>query len=194
MNICLVLVLLAVSAMPSDAGQPLKQEQYLDANARYRSARHHHGHRFHTRHIRSPRIHERSSNVMPPSKMAEASVEPFDWKDYQPPIRWADVDVSTVLKPNDFVNFPPDPAPFKLPADPPVVKDYAPQEDWSKRKMFYTFALFLLAILITGSAREIGMLKTYHKVRPHKLRAAHKRPVWMPMWVWRQRNTLSKLT
>lgn len=166
MKLSYVLVLLMLSVMPVLAGQSLKltkQGDYLDSNARYRSTRHHYGHRSHTRRISRPSIYEPTRTNLPAPAVAETNLEPFDWEDYQPPVRWGDVDISAVLKPNDFVNFPPDPAPFKLPPDPPIAKGYFPQEDWVLRRTFYIFALLIMAVLCTGAAREIAMFKTCHK-------------------------------
>lgn len=103
-------------------------------------------------------------------------MEPFGWKD---PVRWWDVDVSTVLKPMEFISFPPDPGTFKLPDDPPIVKQYYIPDAFPK--WYYTFALFV-------------MLSTCHKACANALTQVRKRPSWMPAWVWRQRNALRDLT
>lgn len=173
--------------MPSSAENSFTSGDYLNANARYRR---HHVHHSRLRHRNHTPIHEYSRTRSPAPEVASTSVATFDWKE---PIRWTDVDVSTVLKPNDFVNFPPDPAPFKLPPDPSTTKDYAPP-DWVGRRMFYLFALLLMAVLCTGAAREIGMLKTCHKRYPSLLAKVRDQPKWMPSSVWKHREALRNLT
>lgn len=162
MKLSYVLVLLTVSVMPSSAENLFSPTQgdYLDSNARYRSTRHHHGRRSHSRPRRSSHIYEPNRYVTPSTPVAKADMAPFDWENYQPPVRWTDVDFSTVLKPFDFVNFPPDPAPFKLPADPPNTNLLLePPEQGT----LYLFALAILAVLGTGAASEVNKLRTCHK-------------------------------
>lgn len=181
MKLPYVLVLLAVSVMPSSAGQSLKRptlEQYYDAHARYRPTRHHHGHRYYSRHYRSINNTKLRRPSLPTPEVAAASMEPFDWK-IQSPVRWADVDVSTVLKPMEFVVFPIDPAPFRLPADPPIVKQYYFHDVFPKWS--YTFALLI-------------MLSTCHKSCANALTRVTRKPKWMPSSVWRDREVLRNLT
>lgn len=156
----LLLILLMVSAMPSSA------------EARKKHAHHH---RIRHTHV----VYEPVRTRLPPKEVAPASVEPFDWRYYQPPVRWGDVDVSTVLKPMEFIVFPPDPAPFRLPADPPVVEQYHFYDVFPK--LSYTFALLI-------------MLSTCHKACAGALTRVSKRPKWMPSSVWRQREALRNLT
>lgn len=148
-----------VSVMPSSAdARRHSLEQHYDANARYRSTRHHHGHRIHSRHIRLPVDTKLRSLSVPAPEVANTSLEPLSRQDE---VRWTGVDVSELLKPMDwYVSFTPDPG-SKL-TEPPVL---ILKESVDRRYTFYLFALFIMAVLGAGSARELSLLRTCHKQR-----------------------------
>lgn len=182
-----------VSVMPSSsvASKRLTLEQYYDAHARYRSTRHHHGYRYRTRHVRTTPIPERSSNVTPTPEVAATGVEPLGRQD---PVRWTWIDVSDILKPTEFITFPQDPGTFKLPADPPNTDSLLPKTQTNPKTLFYFFALIMLSILGTGMSSELRKARTCHKSYAQGIGSGRKRPTWMPKWVWRRREALSKLT
>lgn len=94
-----------------------------------------------------------------------------------------------------WVDFPTDPGKFKLPADPPGIDfELLPSKTNTEKTMLYLFAMALLGILGTGMTVELRKPRTCHKAGADALGRESKRPTWMPLSVWRQREGWRSLT